>query len=120
MRRPENECNTRTGMSWDKGSLSVGLMSFHSTENHYCVALAEALPAVRHKQIDEVRSGGSYMSQNDFRLHFGLGSARTADISVRWLDGKVETFKSALAGQLLTIEEGEGIVHTQRYTSAKK
>jgi ASPIC and UnbV. len=73
-----------------------------------------------HKQIDEVRSGGSYISQNDLRLHFGLGSARTADISIRWLDGKMEDFKSAEAGQILTIEEGKGIVHTQRYASAKK
>ena len=73
-----------------------------------------------HKQIDEVRSGGSYMSQNDLRLHFGLGSATTADISVRWLDGKVENLNSAAAGQILTIEEGKGIVRTQRYTSAKK
>ncbi len=73
-----------------------------------------------HKQIDEVRSGGSYMSQNDLRLHFGLGSASTADISVRWLDGKVENFKSAAAGQILTIEEGKGIVRTQPYTAAKK
>jgi len=73
-----------------------------------------------HKQIDEVRSGGSYMSQNDFRLHFGLGSASTADISVRWLDGKVENFKSAAADQIRTIEEGKGIVRTQPYTAAKK
>jgi enediyne biosynthesis protein E4 len=73
-----------------------------------------------HKQIDEVRSGGSYISQNDLRLHFGLGTARIADISVRWLDGKVENFKSAAAGQILTIEQGKGIVRTQRYTSAKK
>jgi hypothetical protein len=73
-----------------------------------------------HKQIDEVRSGGSYMSQNDLRLHFGLGSATTVDISVRWLDGKVENLNSAAAGQILTIEEGKGIVRTQRYTSAKK
>ncbi|MCU1271542.1 MAG: ASPIC/UnbV domain protein [Acidobacteriaceae bacterium] len=73
-----------------------------------------------HKQIDEVRSGGSYISQNDLRLHFGLGSASTADISVRWLDGKVENFKSAAAGQILTIEEGKGIVRTQHYSSSKK
>jgi hypothetical protein len=73
-----------------------------------------------HKQIDEVRSGGSYISQNDLRLHFGIGSAKTADISIRWLDGKVENFKSAGEGQILTIEEGKGIVHTQKYTSARK
>jgi hypothetical protein len=76
--------------------------------------------AGEHEQIDEVRSGGSYISQNDFRLHFGLGSASRADISVRWLDGKVENLKSAAAGQILTIEEGKGIVRTQGYTSGKK
>jgi hypothetical protein len=78
------------------------------------------ITAAGHKQIDEVRSGGSYISQNDLRLHFGLGSARTADISVRWLDGKVENLKSAEAGQILTIEEGKGIVRAQHYTSARK
>ena len=72
-----------------------------------------------HKQIDEVRSGGSYISQNDFRLHFALGSASTADISIRWIDGKVETLKSVAAGQILTIEEGKGIVRKQPYTSSK-
>jgi len=73
-----------------------------------------------HKQIDEVRSGASYISQNDFRLHFGLGRASTADISIRWLDGKVEHFNSAAAGLILTIQEGNGIVRTQRYISATK
>lgn len=73
-----------------------------------------------HKQIDEVRSGGSYISQNDLRLHFGLGKTTKADISVRWLDGKVESFTAISAGEVVTIEEGKGIVHKQPYASAKK
>jgi hypothetical protein len=73
-----------------------------------------------HTQIDEVRSGGSYISQNDLRLHFGLGGSNTADISIRWLDGKVENFKSVAAGEIVTIEEGKGVVRKQPYTSAKK
>jgi len=44
--------------------------------------------AAGHKQIDEVRSCGSYISQKDFRLHFGLGRAKAAEVSIRWLDGK--------------------------------
>jgi hypothetical protein len=44
------------------------------------------------KQMDEVRSGGSYISQSDFRLHFGLGKATSANLSIRWLDGKIENF----------------------------
>lgn len=73
-----------------------------------------------HKQIDEVRSGGSYISQNDFRLHFGLGSATAADVSIRWMDGKVEGLNSVPAGEIVTIEEGKGIVRKQPYTVAKK
>jgi hypothetical protein len=69
-----------------------------------------------HKQIDEVRSGGSYISQNDFRLHFGLGRAATAEISIRWLDGKVENLGSVAANQIVTIEEDKGIVRRQPYS----
>jgi len=70
-----------------------------------------------HKQIDEVRSGGSYISQSDLRLHFGLGKASKADISILWLDGKVENFRSVPAGEIVTIEEGKGIVRKQPYTA---
>ncbi|MFZ0593973.1 MAG: CRTAC1 family protein [Bryobacteraceae bacterium] len=62
------------------------------------------------KQIDEVRSGGSFISQNDFRLHFGLGSATKATISVRWPDGKTEAIGSVEANQIATIREGKGLI----------
>jgi hypothetical protein len=78
------------------------------------------LTANGRKQIDEVRSGGSFISQNDFRLHFGLGSARTADISIRWQDGKVESFPGIAAGQVVTIEEGKGITRKTPFTPEKK
>jgi hypothetical protein len=65
------------------------------------------------KQIDEVRSGGSFISQNDFRLHFGLGPATKASISVRWPDGKREAISSIEANQIATIREGTGLIaHT--------
>jgi hypothetical protein len=73
-----------------------------------------------HKQIDEMRSGGSYISQNDLRLHFGLSRASTADVSIRWLDGRVENFTSVAAGEIVTIEEGKGIVRKQAYGLPKK
>ena len=72
------------------------------------------------KQMDEVRSGGSYISQNDFRLHFGLGKATSADIDVRWLDGKTDHFANVSAGQVITIQEGKGIIRKQPYSSALK
>jgi hypothetical protein len=61
-------------------------------------------------QFDEVRSGGSYLSQNDLRLHFGLGVAAKIDvIEVRWPTGKIESFKNVAADKIYTIVEGEGI-----------
>jgi len=78
------------------------------------------LTAGGHKQIDEVRSGGSFISQSDFRLHFGMGRATVADLSVRWPDGKSENYKAVAAGQIVTIEQGKGITHKQQFTSAKK
>ena len=70
-------------------------------------------------QMDEVRSGGSYISQNDFRLHFGLGKATSAIVSVHWLDGKIENFPSVAADQIVTIQEGKGVIKKLPYTSRK-
>ncbi len=57
--------------------------------------------------IDEVRSGGSYFSQSDLRLHFGLDQAKTVDIlEVRWPSGQVDTFRDLLADRLYVVEEG--------------
>jgi len=73
-----------------------------------------------HRQVDEVRSGGSFISQNDFRLHFGLGKAKTADLSVRWLDGQNEKISGVAAGHIVTIQEGKGIVATRPFTAVDK
>lgn len=70
-------------------------------------------------QIDEVRSGGSYISQNDFRLHFGLGKATSASLSIRWPDGKTENVPSVAAEQVVTIEQGKGIIGKQPYVAEK-
>ncbi len=65
----------------------------------------------QHTQMDEVRSGGSYYSQNDLRLHFGLGKASTVKkLEIQWPSGAVETFRDIPANQILTIKEGDGIV----------
>jgi hypothetical protein len=61
-------------------------------------------------QAQEVMSQCSYLSSNDPRLHFGLGANATADIEVRWPDGKTERFPKQAANRLVTIREGQGIV----------
>jgi hypothetical protein len=65
----------------------------------------------RHSQINEVMSGSSFMSQNDLRLHFGLGRSTQVDlVEVRWPLGLVESFKNVEVNQLLVVQEGHGIV----------
>ncbi len=61
-----------------------------------------------HRQMDEVRSGGSYISQNDLRIHFGLGKAEKADIEIHWPSGVVDKLSAVPANQILTVREGSG------------
>jgi hypothetical protein len=58
-----------------------------------------------------VRSGGSYISQNDLRVHFGLGSAEKADLEIRWPSGVVDKIAGVAANQVVTITEGRGTSH---------
>jgi hypothetical protein len=61
-------------------------------------------------QLGEVTSGGSYLSQNDLRLHFGLGNHIQVDTAtVRWPDGKLEVLKGLQADRFYTIKEGSGV-----------
>ena len=57
-------------------------------------------------QIREVKSGSGYLSQNDLRLHFGLGDATRVDmLTARWLCGKVQTLQDVATNQVLIISE---------------
>lgn len=62
------------------------------------------------RQTQEVQSQSSFLSCNDFRLHFGLGGARKAQVRVRWPNGDWQSLPEVSANQLLTIKEGVGIV----------
>jgi len=74
-----------------------------------------------HQQIDEVRSGGSYISQNDLRVHFGLGKAEKVDVlEVYWPSGRVDTLKDVKANQLIFVKEGDGIVRSIQFDRSAK
>ncbi len=61
------------------------------------------------RQVDEVRGAGSYISQNDLRVHFGLGKAERVDrIVVRWPSGLVEEWRGLKVDQFKSLEEGAG------------
>jgi hypothetical protein len=59
--------------------------------------------------VDEVRSGSSYISNSDMRIHFGLGSATKIDwVQIRWLSGLVERFENLPGDSIHTLKEGSG------------
>jgi len=61
-------------------------------------------------QFDEVRGGASYLSQNDLRVHFGLGKAAMIDsVEVLWPSGGVEKFVNVEADHIYNLVEGHGI-----------
>jgi hypothetical protein len=60
-------------------------------------------------QTEEVRGGGSYISQNDLRVHFGLGSAAKVDrLEVRWPGGLEEEWRDVAVDRILLLTEGAG------------
>ncbi len=68
-------------------------------------------------QIDEVMSGSSYYSQNDLRLHFGLGKAATVDaIEIAWPSGLKDSFKNVAVNQLLIVQEAKGIIANRKFS----
>jgi hypothetical protein len=65
-------------------------------------------------QTDEVRSGGSYLSQHDLRLHFGLAAHDHADkVEIFWPSGVIETLTQLTADRFYTLTEGQGITASQ-------
>ncbi|HWM91129.1 MAG TPA: CRTAC1 family protein [Thermoanaerobaculia bacterium] len=64
------------------------------------------LEAGGRKQIREVRTGASYLSQNALTLHFGMGTAEKADrLTIRWPDGKVQVLQNLSKGRRIVVTE---------------
>ena len=62
-------------------------------------------------QTDEIHSGGSYLSQNDLRVHFGLGAATKIDsVEIRWPSGATDTLKNLAVDSFYSVLEEKGIV----------
>jgi hypothetical protein len=78
--------------------------------NRSAVGTRVKLTANGRSQIDEVMSGSSYYSQNDLRLHFGLGNAATIDkLEIAWPSGLKDAFQNLAVNQFYIIEENKGI-----------
>ena len=74
--------------------------------NRSAIGSRVVLRAGARTQVQETMSQTSYVSSNDPRLHFGLGTASTVDIDVRWPLGLTQIYKNVATSQLITLVEG--------------
>jgi hypothetical protein len=82
--------------------------------NRAAIGTRVAIQSAGVRQIAEVRGGSSYLSQNDLRLHFGLGkSTRIDSVEIRWPSGKLETLENVAADAIYTVVESSGIRDTK-------
>jgi enediyne biosynthesis protein E4 len=98
--------------------MNHGVMGNHRVEfrlsgtksNRAAIGARVTVRAGKLVQIGEVRGGASYLSQNDLRLHFGLGKVAVIDsVEVLWPSGAVEKFVNAAADRIYMLVEGQGI-----------
>lgn len=104
----------------EDGNHRVLLKLIGTKSNRAAVGARVTIHAGGVRQIGEVRAGGSYLSQNDLRLHFGLGkSAKIDKVVIRWPSGKIEALENVSADSIYTILEGSGITEARPFSSHK-
>jgi enediyne biosynthesis protein E4 len=99
-----------------KGNHSILIKCVGTRSNRSAIGARVKVTRGEHTQTDEVMSGSSYYSQNDLRLHFGLGAATTVDlVEVAWPSGLKETLRDLPADHLFVVQEGKAIVERRRF-----
>jgi hypothetical protein len=87
----------------------VGLLLVGTESNRSAIGARVRLVTPAGARVQEVRGGGSYYSQNDLRVLFGLGGDKTFErIEVRWPNGRTESWKGLEADRYHTLKEGSG------------
>lgn len=95
---------------------SIRVRLVGTTSNRMAIGARAMIEAGGRTQIDEVFSGGSYLSQNEQTMHFGLGSATVVDrIEVRWPTGKKQEWKRVAADRTVTLTEGQAQIAAKPY-----
>jgi enediyne biosynthesis protein E4 len=74
--------------------------------NRSAIGAKAFVSAAGRRQRQEVLSQSSFYSQSDLRLHFGLGSAMSADVEIHWPSGLKETYSGVKSNQILSLKEG--------------
>ena len=94
--------------------LLIGVDSNRSAIGAYVVATYG-----ERRQAQAVLAQSSYLSVNDRRLHFGLGSETLASLEIRWPNGSLEKVPGVDADQLVVVQEGKGIIRRQSFTARR-
>jgi hypothetical protein len=95
----------RTSNHW------IGIRLVGSKSNRDGIGARISVKAANRILIDEVRSGSSYISNSDMRVHFGLAASTKIEwVEVRWPSGLVERFSNLAVDAIHTIKEGAGTV----------
>ncbi len=114
-------CDSVLKRNWIKIKLS-GVKSNRTGIGSRVIVTARTQPDMPKPlaQMDELRSGGSYFSQNDMRMHFGLDQATKVDtVEIRWLSGQVDRLNDLEVNRLYVIQEGGKILKAEVLTAAK-
>src|SRR5438105_627393 len=114
-------CDVRNHNNW----LKVRTIGVRSNRSGIGARLSCTIKAEDGKSelrlIDEVRSGGSYLSQSDLRVHFGLGKAEKVELlEIKWPSGQIDRISKVAANRLIYVKEGQGIVKTMEFGAKRK
>lgn len=115
-------CDSTLNRNWIKIKL-VGVKSNRSGIGSKVRVSARMSPDAKGPlvQVDELRSGGSYFSQNDLRMHFGLDQAKTVDsVEILWPSGQQDKLTSLEPNRLYTVQEGGKILKAEQLKPARK
>ena len=88
----------------------IGIRTFGTKSNRDGLGARIRVKTASRILVDEVRSGSSYNSNSDLRVHFGLGAATKVEwVEVRWPSGSVERFTGVEVDKIQTLREGSGV-----------
>ena len=103
-----NSQNERPALLAQQGSTTGNWIVLHLegiVSNRSAIGAKVRVKSDTKTQRDEVRGGGSYLSQHDFRLHFGLASDTEVDVDLWWPSGIEQRLEGLTAGQVHEIRE---------------
>ena len=90
----------------------INLKLIGSVSNRAAIGTRVFLKAGIYHQIREVQSGSSYLSQNDLRLHFGVGTQEMVELEIQWQNGTVQRFEEVRVNRFLKIVEGDNQIES--------